>query len=316
PAFARTYDPSKNFFVQLARFLDLDTIVINNPIGGRDVTRHLRDDELRTVDLAIVRDGRAVVSSYLRRQTGSDFLTTVRDWFAPHAIGLGAVYPGAVPVDASRDGPKLGMRGGLLARLGLSPRRRQVRRDFALVEQYERVIAAPKAYLLRAAAVIGGSYPETATSFWLHLHHLCSANPGPVGTFRRYAGVPFTGPDAESQEERYLAQIASPDTPPLDLRWTNALDERDRAVFDHFAGSVNASWGYERDAVSDAMRLRVCAEQSGRAAEPTPGVLCDDRTDGAAWDPSRRAVPPRSFDAGGCSAIGTTAAEENAGVLG
>jgi hypothetical protein len=236
PEFLANYDRAGNFYVQLADASGKDVIVLNNPYGGTDAERHLDHPDVLVREIAVVRDGRAILRSYGRYHPEADFVTSVREWFAPFAESFAF----------DRDDPD------------------------ALAVTYEEIVRDQRAFLDRAGAFIGIEYPENALRFWEFEHHPIAGNGGTMGLLRRHLGKPFVGTDKEYREERYQRMLETPEQPVHDERWREEWGERDRLLFDHYAGAINARWGYERDRFSAEALAALHADLGDAASAPVP----------------------------------------------
>jgi len=214
PAFSRTYDPKGNFYLQLAEFSGRDFIVMNNPSPGTKATLDLRHPDLACIPIHLVRDGRAVCSSFLDKNPDKDFLYSVMEWFFPSASAF---------FFDEQDPDTLCLR-------------------------YEDVVSNPAGLIQRIGRWIGLDYPEDAHRFWEFEHHLTAGNRSVPGMIRRFqTGTPFPKKDAFYENEFQRLQ-RQPDRPLLDERWKERLGRRERFLFDRVCGRVNESWGYGRDA--------------------------------------------------------------------
>ncbi len=241
PQFFKNYDRSGNFYVQLAAATGKRVIVTNNPYTGEAASAHLDHPQVKTRYVNVVRDGRAIVASYLKYHPEADLLETVRDWFAPFAETL--------PFDPDNHA------------------------DLSVT--YESVVSDQKSFIEAAGSFLGLQYPERFFRFWEFEHHAAAGNPGPLGTIRRHLGRPFAGVDTEESERRYQQLLSDPQTPRLDASWESELGRRDRLIFDHFAGATNERWGYRRDRfnVSEVREFQRLIGESPQSSTPTPAEV-------------------------------------------
>ncbi|MBX3374252.1 MAG: hypothetical protein KF817_10485 [Phycisphaeraceae bacterium] len=225
PAFAARFDPAENFFVQLAGHTGKRWIVINNPSPAR-LGAHLDDPRVRPREIRVVRDGRAVVASYMRKFKVP--ATAAIDWFEPAARAM-----------PWRTGD-----------------------PDALDLRYEDMLQQPIAELDRVGAFVGLRYSEASLRYGEWPHHPISGNQGMYALLRLHQGLPtqaFAGADF------YAAQYAEGRDgirlPMLDMRWQSELSAEDLAVFERRCGRRNRSWGYgPRERADD--RLHAIVEDS------------------------------------------------------
>jgi len=248
PRFFKTYDRGGNLFVQLAEATGRDVFVINNAFGGPHVDRHLDHPEIDHRVLRVVRDGRAVVSSYMKYFEGKDVWDAVTGWFARSARRF--AYDPANPDELSM--------------------------------RYEDIAEDPIGFLNRAGEYLGLTYDQKSYRYWEYEHHMTTGNGGPLNMIRRFSGERFVGPDAEYQEERYQKLLEQPARSLIDERWKKVFSRRDRLVFDFFVGDINQQWGYERDefGLAEIVSFITDFEASGLSLEeidPLPAFRSDMR---------------------------------------
>lgn len=225
PAFAARFDPAENFFVQLAGYTGKRWIVINNPSPAR-LGAHLDDPRVRSREIRVVRDGRAVVASYMRKFRVP--ATAAIDWFEPAARAM-----------PWRTGD-----------------------PDALDLRYEDMLRQPVAELDRVGEFVGVRYSEASLRYGEWPHHPISGNQGMYSLLKLHQGLPtqaFAGADF------YAAQYAEGRDgirlPMLDMRWQSELSAEDLAVFERRCGRRNRSWGYGPQEPADD-RLHAIVEVS------------------------------------------------------
>ncbi len=213
PAFFKAHNPDENFFLQLANASGASHIIINNPYGGETVNKHLDHPMIERKRIKIVRDARAVITSYLKYNPDCPPFDAITKWFITPATRFD--YDPTNPDE--------------------------------LCAKYEDIATDPDSFLKRASAFTGLDYPDNACKYWEHEHHMTTGNGGPLSTINRFKGTKFAGPDSEYREQRYQQLLQNPHRPLIDERWRDVFTPRDRFVFDLFAGHINEHWGYERD---------------------------------------------------------------------
>ena len=213
PEFQKVYDPAGNFFLQLAEFSGKDFIIINNPRSD------LIHKQITIKQIYIVRDGRAVCTSYVRHKD-SDFQSAVR-WFTPPAS--------AVKFD-DKD---------------------------VLYLRYEEVIRDQSSAIKKIGDFIGLEYPENFYKFWEFDHHLISGNASIYGMIKRFQGIPFElQPERNAfYENEYQRLKGNVKEPVFDERWKE-LSREDLYFFDRSCGEINESWGYPRHVFTDEEKFR------------------------------------------------------------
>lgn len=214
PVFFEDYDKRENFFLQLAQVAKKDVIITNNPIHNGLAEKAFDSPNIIIKDIYIVRDGRAVCSSYCRHYPDSDFYDVVKDWFRPSA----SVFP----FDPSNP-------------------------DVISVH-YEDVVKDQKAFIQDSGRFIGLEYPENFYKFWKFEHHITAGNSGFIAMIRRFQeGKAFGTKNSEFYEGEYQKLKQQPEKAMLDERWKDELGERELFIFDYFCGEINKYWGYTRD---------------------------------------------------------------------
>ncbi len=217
-AFAKRYDPSKNFYIQLAEHAGRNFVVINNPTPAH-TKAELNHPDIMIKPIRVVRDGRALACSYARHLK-TDMYDAIRDHVAPLFKQF--------PLDTDRDD--------------------------LLAVRYEDVLREQRTSLDRFGAFVGLTYPENALAFWTFDHHMTSGNAGTMALLKFFQGLPVNNfkdrAFYESQFERMKAGEKTFD----DQRWREELGRRELYLFDRYCGSGNAAWGYEPDRFTSSER--------------------------------------------------------------
>lgn len=208
-----TYDPGRNLLLQIADAAEAEAIVINNPTPAFSEAV-LRHPDIRELPVILVRDGRAVVASYMRKFPDKTIFDAACDWVAPHLRTI--AYD---PDDPDR-----------------------------LCLRYEALQADPLGGLAAMAGFVGLDYEEGALRFWEHRHHITAGNTGPIALLwfgEGIAGTQFR--DRPYYERKFAEMQRDPMAVFGDDRWHTELTERERFVFDLICGADNARLGYARD---------------------------------------------------------------------
>ncbi|MCA9290515.1 MAG: hypothetical protein KDA25_05270 [Phycisphaerales bacterium] len=234
PSFFAQYDASRNFYVQLGAFSGRDVIVINNPTPAH-VAAELQDPALTVRPLEMIRDARALATSYARHHR-VDVYDAIVD-FAQHLPRSFAWSPDREDV--------LGLR-------------------------YEDLMSDPRGHVARFASFVGLDYDERALAFWEFDHHITSGNQGTIALLKFFQGLPVPNFRNRAFYEAQFDRMRKGEAAFDDQRWQDELGARERFVFDHFCGAANAAWGYEPDRFTTAEREQFLAElrEAGRSMRP------------------------------------------------
>lgn len=232
--FARRYDPTVNFYLQLADHAQRDIIVINNPTPAHEQAE-LRHPDLRLKPIRVVRDGRALACSFARH-----LKIDLHDAITEHVQHLFHRF------------------------------KMEDDRDDLLCFRYEDFLSAQRASLERVGRFLGIEYPPDALEYWKFDHHITSGNAGTIALLKFFQGLPVPNfkdrAFYEGQFERMRQGQAAFD----DHRWRDELGRRELYFFDRFCGRGNAAWGYAPDAFTTQEREAFNAELEGKA--PTPAL--------------------------------------------
>lgn len=213
PAFLERYDRSSNFFTQLAEYSGRDFIVTNNlvPTG---MARELRHPRILVKRIRMVRDGRALMLSWLRNFGSMD--KNVFD----------AIDEFVLP----------GMRDFRWDPLSSSE----------LWLRYEQVVQQPHQWLATIGEFLGLDYSPDALRFWEHELHPVTGNQGTISLIKFAQGIPVREFANRSFYETEIRRLSSGNCFNAD-RWKNEITRGERFVFDLCCGDYNESFGYERD---------------------------------------------------------------------
>ena len=214
--FYESYDPEKNFFLQLAEHSGREFIVTNNlsPAGaGKD----LLDSGVREKRIRFVRDGRALLASTLR--------ANARDKMTIFEALQKFLVPGMLSQEQKLD--------------ALNP-------DI-LYCRYEDLLEDKKGSLKRIGDFLGIDYGDAALRYWTFDHHPAAGNAGPISLIRFHQGIEVSDNfhSKAFYEEQY--RKAEEDGSFRGDRWKDELGMSQRVLFDLCCGEFNARLGYERD---------------------------------------------------------------------
>jgi hypothetical protein len=207
-------DNEENPFLQLQRLTGKSIFVVNNSRKFLPAQMH---DGIQSRFIHLVRDGRAVTASYLRKRRQPDMWHAARRWV--HEV--------------RRD-------SRLMRRLRRQPNCRL---------QYEAMVAQPLEQLEKLCSLIGIDCDQAMLRYWEQEHHFFGGNRGTLFAMLKKHDpsaeappAPPTSATGGSENLRYYAQTnpASFD----DQRWKQQLTPRQLWVFRLLAGRTNRAIGY------------------------------------------------------------------------
>ena len=224
------FDPTEeeNLLVRISRLAGKRYLVLSNP---RNSLPHQQDSRIESRSVHLVRDGRAVAASMLRKHPERTALDCARHW---------------------RDNVA-GHRRLLREREG---------GDVTTVN-YERLQADTDGELERVCLTVGLPFEPAIRQFWRGDHHYLWGNRGTLFAMQRMRNQDARAEDLPEsihapQTNWDLDYYRKTDTERfVDERWRTELSPRQRLVFALAAGRLNRKLGY------DSRRLR-----GGRQAAP------------------------------------------------
>jgi hypothetical protein len=211
--FHRTWDRNENFLIALGRHAGATHIILDNPSPEfrAEVMTH---PSIEICELRYVRDGRAISSSFARKNPELKYLDTI--------LPTGWLYHSFQNFS------------------------RRAIDDVSFC--YENCIANPIEFLERVGRCIGLTYTSDALRFWEYDHHITWGNPGTIGLLRVAKG---RHPGSFDGVEFYGAQFEKLLLDPLhgfrDQRWSVNMSRENLFDFDLVLGEQNANLGYHRD---------------------------------------------------------------------
>jgi hypothetical protein len=158
----------------------------------------------------LVRDGRAVINSRLRKYPQRDPGAQIQDWISQMAAAQ------ALTAEFAAD---------------------------ALTLRYESLATEPEAVTRRLAAFIGASWRAEMIEFASRSYHLLGGNSGTQYLAAREQGA--SGPAAALNERSKGYYSSHGQGIRLDLRWRDELAAGNAELFDRLAGAVNAPLAWE-----------------------------------------------------------------------
>jgi len=216
PCFFEDYKKDENFFVQLSGFSHKDIIVTNNPLP-QGAGSELHDSAIMVKSINLIRDGRALMASYMRKNKGSSAIDAIANF----------LYPSFHDFYFDENNPDI------------------------LCLRYEDVLQSKQEGLVAIGGYLGVFYEMNALKFWEYEHHITSGNQGTIACIKFGQDIPV--PDFRSREfyeKQFLEMKAGKDTNFNDERWRHELSRRELFLFDLLCGDENQHFGYKRDQFS------------------------------------------------------------------
>lgn len=218
PDFNRRYESDRNLFVQLNEYSGRRVFIVNNPDMHGDELAH---PGIRVVNVVVVRDGRAITASFLRKnpQYGSPpgYESIVRDWFQPITKRL------------------------------YSPSGQKMSSADAVV-RYEDVVNDVDHLFSTIGSRVGLDYSGDAADYWKFEQHPVSGSGGPMFVAARLRGNAHSGDVGnDAFYDYYRGQVGSTEERSgvlQDERWRTELTIEDQQIFDRYCGSWNSAMGY------------------------------------------------------------------------
>ncbi len=211
PTFHGRYDAGANFYLQLAEAAQRRIIVINNP-GRAHEQAELTHPDIVLRQVRLVRDGRAVASSYAR-QHDVDFYDAVTGYVR-----------------------------NMYRQFPYEPDREDV-----LTLHYEKLLESPHEHLPAISAFIGLDYPADAFEFWRHEHHVTTGNAGTLSLLKMFQGIDAPQFRDRARYEEQFERMRAGGQGFRGDRWQEELGQRERYIFDYYCGEANQRRGYEAD---------------------------------------------------------------------
>ncbi len=229
--FKNNFDKNKNFYLQLAKYANVENIIINNPIIGGMAEKQLSNSEIIVKTINIVRDGRAICASYLRQYPESDTLDVINDWFLPSASNF---YFNSDDQDI-------------------------------LCMRYENILDDTFGALQKIGKFVDIKYTNDSLQFWNYEQHLTAGNAGVFNTIRFFENPDqISFKDAKYIKEQVELMKKNPSKAFKKERWKNEFSKREFFLFDYFAGSINEKWGYDRDGFNTSELDRFLSELNAK----------------------------------------------------
>jgi len=227
----------ENPFCQLVRLSGYRTLVVHN---SRKLVPHQRTSGARAKFIHLIRDGRAVTASMLRKNCAPSMWGAARLW-----------------------------------RYKLSRHHRMLKRqpsEDCLTVQYESLVADKHAELSRICEFLGAGFDPAMLEFWEGDYHPISGNRGTIFTAARRNESAKRGRAEEIAEEATRNQQADvnyyqqQDPKQFqDERWKSELSDRDLRLFGLVAGRLNRRFGYPRSLDRESSPVASTPQPAGSA---------------------------------------------------
>jgi hypothetical protein len=204
-AFNRVWVPENNIFLQLAEFSGKHILSISKIEKYRKYIMH---DKVLIKAIRLLRDGRAVTASYLRKYPLRTYESIVKEWVASSQENDNWVA-------------------------GVPPENRMVLR-------YEDLVADTATWMRKICAFLGVDFEGDMVEYWKVKHHIVNGNRGTLSFVQRHFGM-----RSDPVDKRFYEHQA-PDTF-SDERWRSQLTPGQRHLFDKIGGALHKSYGYAPD---------------------------------------------------------------------
>ena len=201
-AFNRAWPREKNIFVALADFSGRSILSISKMEKFR---AHLSDKRLHLKVIRLVRDGRAVTASYLRKYPARNYDDIVKKWVA-----------------SSRENDNFF---------------KQIPPQDRVLIGYEKMVEQTEATLRIICTFIGIEYECRMIEYWKIRHHLVDGNRGTVSFMQRHFGQEGNPGDKTFYNKQQPASFR-------DERWREELSPYHLYRFQRIGGDLNGLYGY------------------------------------------------------------------------
>jgi len=205
-AFNRVWVPENNIFLQLAAFSGKQVLSISKIEKYRKYIIH---DKVQVKVIRLLRDGRAVTASYLRKYPRRTYESIVKEWVASSQENDNWVA--------------------------------QVAPENRLVVRYEDLVADTAAGMRRICAFLGVGFEGDMIDYWKVKHHIVNGNRGTLSFVQRHFGI-----GSEQVVDKRFYEHQEPDTF-RDERWRSELTPYQRYLFHTIGGALHKGYGYALD---------------------------------------------------------------------
>lgn len=204
--FNRMWSPEKNIFLQLAAFSGKQILSISR------IDKYLKyivQERMRIKVLRLLRDGRAVTASYLRKYPSRTYEDIVKQWVvsSQQSDKWISEYP---------------------------PENR-------MVIKYEDLMEDTSTWLKKICSFLEIDYEQEMLDYWKVKHHIVDGNRGTLSFVQRHFGI------GSEPVDKCFYENQKPDTF-RDERWRSELSPYQLYLFDKIGGALQKSYGYLPDA--------------------------------------------------------------------
>lgn len=220
PKFVKQYSVDENIFISLHKYTGKNIFTTNN-IADDSLKSMLCNEKLNVKNIYLVRDGRQLVESYLRKNKNKSYLQGITEF-------LQTSFSNFYFDDKAK---------------------------YVLNIRYEDLMQDPKKYLKIFSSFIEIDYSDAALCYWNYNHHLVGGNPGTIATLRLSEGLDITefeGADFYKEQFDRLKQFGPQSF--VYQRESSVASRMELFLFDCLAGADNARFGYDRDRFSERER--------------------------------------------------------------
>jgi hypothetical protein len=233
PEMLKDYNPSENFFTQLAAASGKEVLVISNP-RDEAIRAQLEDSRLQVETVELIRDFRAIISSH-KRKHGDSVAGIFNDWFARAALKK-AIQKG----DAASS-----------------------------IIRYEDAVRDSSGLVSDLSKLTGLDLGEKALRYWEGDHHMGSGNGNTHRTVQAFKSVGGALTKLDPIYRGYIERVTEgkDDASFVDERWRKELERYDLFVIDVLVGSINEERGYQRDEFSEEEKVEFASALDAELAK-------------------------------------------------
>ncbi|MDJ1169422.1 sulfotransferase [Roseofilum sp. BLCC_M154] len=205
----QVFNPYSLMFSKLNEEVIIDATKFYPFVEKKLKAREFRSGEVEAYLLHLVRDGRAVLNSFLRRFQDMDVVDFTEGW-VQKTKGRQAYF-------------------------------HSFKEDKKIEIAYEDLASQPHQTIQTICQWIGIEFIEDMLEYWKYDHHDISGNDGTYSLIRRYQGKEILDKVREVHGEYYEKRDLSIK---LDLRWKKELSPENLEIFNRIAGAVNQPYEY------------------------------------------------------------------------
>lgn len=212
--FTRVVHRHRSLYAYLFQWLGKDILIDSSKSPGW-VRRQLRHQhhwqQIEPIIIYVVRDGRAVVNSFLRKYPERGATAVIEDWMR-RVSELNEFYTS-------------------------SPHTKQM-------VHYEEFCLNPEKVTQELCNTIGIGYDAVMLEFWKHDHHVVGGNAGTQSMITKFREKIGDGAAIQAGEWHDGYYDHEPMIK-LDLRWKDELSAENLALFEEMTGNLNRQFQYE-----------------------------------------------------------------------